>query len=109
MIYYLPVSEHKMRKILPLLVSSKALTAQQVKVNFRSLRVSYTARNILFCTSAVDFIADRRSANVVVRSLNCWERSLIYGMALACSREQQARGEDGRIRSLPKQAPIENV
>jgi len=65
-VYYLPASEHKMRKILPRLVSSKALTAKQVKVNLRSLRVSYTARNILFCTSAADFIADRRSANVVV-------------------------------------------
>jgi hypothetical protein len=62
MVYYLPASEHKMRKFLPLPVSSKAPTAQQVKANFLSLRISYAARNILFCTSATDFIADRRSA-----------------------------------------------
>jgi len=66
MVYYLPASEHKMRKILPLPASSEALTAQQVKANFPSLRISYTARNILFCTSAVDLIADRRNANVLV-------------------------------------------
>jgi hypothetical protein len=50
MVYYLPASEHEMRKFLPLPVSSKALTAQQVEANFLSLRISYAARNILFCT-----------------------------------------------------------
>src|ERR1700677_3350414 len=36
------------------------LTLRQA--NFPTLRISYPARSILFCTSATDFIADRRSA-----------------------------------------------
>src|SRR5580704_3186525 len=32
------------------------------QTNFRALRFSYAVRSSLFCTSATDFIADRRSA-----------------------------------------------
>jgi hypothetical protein len=66
MAYYLPASEHRMLKS-PLPVRcSKALTAQRAKTNFPTLRISYTARSSLLCTSATDFMPTGGALNVVV-------------------------------------------
>jgi hypothetical protein len=67
MVYYLPASEHKMRKWSHCpFAAGKAPSAQQAKTNFRTLRISYTARSSLFCTSATDFMPTGGALNVVV-------------------------------------------
>jgi hypothetical protein len=58
MVYYLPASEHKMLKSSPRLSASASLALRQAKANLPTLRISYPARSILFCTSATDFIAE---------------------------------------------------
>jgi hypothetical protein len=63
MAYYLPASEHRMLKS-PL--ACPLLTAQQAKTNFIILRISYTARSSLLCTSATDFMPTGGALNVVV-------------------------------------------
>jgi hypothetical protein len=66
MVYYLPASERRCSNRPFACPLQQGSTALQAKTNFPTLRISYTARSSLFCTSATDLMPTGGALNVVV-------------------------------------------